>query len=89
MVLLTEIFQKGGELLDVHVKKFYHPLLITHGSMDTLTCPQASKEFVDKAPSADKIHVVYEKFVHELHNEPLEDREKVYAQYTSWIKARI
>jgi acylglycerol lipase len=87
--MLTDIFQKSAELLDVHAKNFYHPLLVTHGSLDTLTCPKASKEFVDKVPSIDKIHVLYDKYVHELHNEPLEDREKVYEEYTNWITARV
>lgn len=86
--LLTEVVVSCGELLTKHNATFNHPLLVTHGALDTLTSPVASKKFVDSVPSIDKQHVLFPGFVHELHNEPLQDRLKVYETYTSWILKR-
>jgi alpha-beta hydrolase superfamily lysophospholipase len=86
--LLTEVVISCGELLTKHYQSFSHPLLITHGALDTLTCPEASKKFVDTCRSTDKKHILFPGYVHELHNEPLDDRKKVYETYQSWILER-
>ncbi|GAA6038080.1 hypothetical protein JCM8097_007536 [Rhodosporidiobolus ruineniae] len=68
------------------------PLLIVHGTADKVTCPDASKEFVDKV-KGDKVGATdatfkpFEGFYHEMHNEPEPDRNVELDYLVSWILA--
>ena len=86
--LLQDLSFKSKDLLTKHASTFKLPLLVCHGTKDSLTCPKASKEFVQKSPSRDKTYQEWINFVHELHNEPQQDRQKVIATYIEWIQKR-
>jgi alpha-beta hydrolase superfamily lysophospholipase len=60
------------------------PLLVTHGSADTLTSPAGSRRVADGAASTDITLKIYDGFYHELHNEP--EKETVFADIVRWLK---
>ena len=66
--------------------KFRVPLLILHGTADTITSPQGSYEFYEMAGSADKTYKRYEGAYHNLFVET--NREIIYDDITNWINAR-
>ena len=63
------------------------PILILHGTLDRVTRPSGSQLFYDTAGSADKTLKLYEGYYHDL----LHDigKEKVMADITAWIDARV
>ena len=87
--MLSQLIFRGEELLQEGVKKFVLPVLLTHGSIDTLTDPNATKEFFQKCPSEDKQLQIFEGYYHETLNEPAEYRKPVYELYSSWLTKRI
>ena len=89
VTLLSQLIFKGEELLATGVTNFHCPILMTHGSSDTLTDPTATKEFFEKCPSKDKELKIFEGYYHEMHNEPEEFRKPVYETYSRWLLARI
>jgi acylglycerol lipase len=87
--LLQDLTFKAADLLSKqHTAKFNLPILIAHGTKDSLTCPKASKMFIERVVSIDKTYQEWTGFVHELHNEPSEDRLKVITSYVDWIRVR-
>jgi alpha-beta hydrolase superfamily lysophospholipase len=66
---------------------FTLPLLIIHGTKDTVTRPEGSQEFYAKASSKDKTLKLYEGYFHD----PLSDigKEAVMADIRSWIGAHL
>ncbi|MEW5733819.1 MAG: lysophospholipase [Thermodesulfobacteriota bacterium] len=66
---------------------FSPPLLIVHGASDRLVDPQTSREFFEKAGSADKTRLDYASCYHEPHNE-VEWRKPV-SDILSWVEKRI
>ncbi len=64
------------------------PLLVIAGSADPIVPAAGSRVIAERAGSADKRIVVYEGFVHELINEPPDDREKVTRDLVEWLKSR-
>ena len=65
---------------------FRVPLLILHGTADTLTSPAGSREFYDRAGSGDKTYKTYDGAYHNLFVET--NREEVYDDIAAWIHAR-
>jgi acylglycerol lipase len=63
------------------------PLLILHGTLDKVTRPSGSQLFYDTAGSADKTLKLYEGYYHDLLHDV--DKEKVMADITGWINARV
>ena len=63
------------------------PMLIMHGTEDKQTNVEGSRELSQRAKSADKTLVLYEKQAHDLLHEP--DRDKVIADVTKWIEAHV
>ncbi len=63
------------------------PLLVQHGGADPLTSPQASREFVDRASSEVKRHIVYDGLRHEIVNEI--DRDRVIGDLCDWVIQRF
>ncbi len=63
------------------------PLLVMHGGADPLTSLQASRDFVDRAASTNKKHVVYDGLRHEIVNEI--DRDRVISDLVQWISERF
>jgi alpha-beta hydrolase superfamily lysophospholipase len=63
------------------------PLLILHGTSDKAAKSSGSEHFYSQAGSADKTLKLYEGAYHDLLNDT--DKEKVMADITGWIAARI
>lgn len=59
------------------------PLLLMHGTGDTITSLQRSQAFFERAGSADKTFKTYDGFYHELFNEP--DNGQVFADLVQWL----
>jgi len=65
---------------------FRVPLLILHGAADTLTSPQGSFEFYERAGAVDKGYRSYDGAYHNLFVES--NREEIYDDIAAWITAR-
>ncbi|KAJ3383487.1 hypothetical protein HDU92_004103 [Lobulomyces angularis] len=65
----ANIVLSGEELALNGWENFKTPILISHGSEDVLTCPIASKRFIEKVPIEDKEFWQMDGWLHELHNE--------------------
>ena len=63
------------------------PVLILHGTADTVTLPAGSRFFHETAGSADKTLKFYPDHVHDLLNDV--GKEKVVADIVAWIRARL
>ncbi len=77
---------RADERLKRDFPQFTLPLLIIHGTRDTVTRPEGSKEFYARASSADKTLKLYDGFYHD----PLNDvgKEIVMADIRAWIEQR-
>mgnify|MGYP005609593141 FL=1 len=76
------------EALPEEVDQLRIPLLVIAGSADPIVPADGSRDIAGRAGSADKESIIYEGHVHELINEPLEDREKVTQDIVDWLLAR-
>jgi alpha-beta hydrolase superfamily lysophospholipase len=78
---------RADERLKRDFKLFTVPLLIIHGTKDTVTRPEGSKEFYANAGSKDKTLKLYEGYFHD----PLSDigKEVVMNDIRSWIGAHL
>ena len=78
---------RADERLKRDFPLFKLPLLIIHGTKDTVTRPEGSQEFYDRASSADKTLKLYEGYFHD----PLNDigKEAVMADIRAWIEKRL
>src|SRR5262245_10972995 len=74
---------RADERLKRDFPQFKLPLLIIHGTKDTVTRPEGSQEFYDRAGSADKTLKLYEGYFHD----PLNDlgKEKVMTDIREWL----
>jgi acylglycerol lipase len=63
------------------------PVLILHGTLDKVTKPSGSQLFYDATGSADKTLRLYDGHYHDLLHDV--DKEKVMADITRWIDARV
>ena len=78
---------RADELLKKSFDQFTLPLLIIHGTKDTVTRPEGSQEFYDRASSADKTLKLYDGYFHD----PLNDlgKDVVMADIRAWLEKRI
>jgi acylglycerol lipase len=78
---------RADERLKRDFKLFTIPLLIIHGTRDTVTRPEGSKEFYANAGSKDKTLKLYEGYFHD----PLSDigKEAVMTDIRAWISAHL
>jgi alpha-beta hydrolase superfamily lysophospholipase len=78
---------RADERLKRDFPLFKLPLLIIHGTKDTVTRPEGSQEFYERAGSADKTLKLYDGYFHD----PLNDlgKEAVMADIRAWIESRI
>jgi acylglycerol lipase len=78
---------RAGERLKKELPLITLPILILHGTLDKATKPAGSQYFHDAAGSKDKTLKLYEGHFHDL----LSDigKEKVMADITDWIDARL
>ena len=75
------------EAIQAHQEKFNLPVLIMHGTQDTLTNIEGSKLLYEKASSIDKTLRLFEGLYHEILNEP--ERDQVIGEILTWIADRI
>jgi alpha-beta hydrolase superfamily lysophospholipase len=66
--------------------QFRVPLLVLHGTADTLTSPAGSRGFFEAAGAADKTYRSYDGAFHNLLVET--NREEIYDDIAAWINAR-
>jgi acylglycerol lipase len=75
---------------DIRMKKEFQliklPVLIMHGTVDTVTVPHGSQMFFDRAGATDKTLKLYEGHFHDLLNDV--GKEQVLADVVAWIDAR-
>jgi acylglycerol lipase len=78
---------RADKLLENSFQHITLPLLILHGTADTVTRPSGSKEFYDKAGSSDKTLKLYEGHFHDL----LADvgKQQVMSDIQAWIDAHL
>lgn len=76
----------GQALLD-RAPEYTLPVLILHGESDPIADPAASREFYERAGSADKTIKFYPGLYHEIHNEF--ERAQVLADVVAWMDARL
>jgi alpha-beta hydrolase superfamily lysophospholipase len=77
----------GAEEALAAAPQFRRPLLLVHGEKDSVTSVAATREFFERAASADKTLTVYPGMLHETHNDL--GRERVIADVIAWIEQRI
>ncbi|RUS22843.1 Alpha/Beta hydrolase protein [Endogone sp. FLAS-F59071] len=65
------------------------PILQAHGTADKINFYHDSKTAFDLYASTDKTWRGHEEYYHELHNEPLQDREGVIREYVEWLQKQI
>ena len=66
--------------------EFRVPLLVLHGTADTVTSPAGSREFFECAGAGDKTYRSYEGAYHNLLAET--NREEIYDDMAAWMNAR-
>lgn len=76
------------EALPAEADQLRIPLLVIAGTTDPIVPAAGSRDIAERAGSADKQSIIYEGHVHELINEPLEDREKVTQDIVEWLLDR-
>jgi len=84
--LVSELFAAMDRVV-ANAASIRLPLLIMHGSEDTLTAVAGSKLLHEKVSSGDKQIVIYDGLYHEILNEP--ERKKVMADILRWLETRI
>ncbi|PRP73785.1 alpha/beta hydrolase fold-1 domain-containing protein [Planoprotostelium fungivorum] len=83
-----DLFNNGDWLLE-NASSFDAPLLLYHGDKDRLTSHTGSEAFFSSISSKDKTLKILPGYYHEMHNEPLEEREKVIEMLEGWIRERL
>jgi alpha-beta hydrolase superfamily lysophospholipase len=68
-----------------HAAELSLPALVMNGTEDTLTCPEGTKEFAERAGNL-VTHRAWHGCRHDLHDEP--QRERVFAYMIHWLKHR-
>jgi acylglycerol lipase len=92
------VFQEGGpartasELLSAlrtlseRMDELSVPVLVLHGTADTVTDPEGSKALATRARSADKTLKLYDGLFHDLLHEP--EKVRVLEDVSQWLQAR-
>ena len=84
--LVTALFSAMKRVVD-NASSIRLPMLIMHGSVDSLTAVEGSKLLHDSISSRDKKIVIYDGLYHEILNEP--ERKNVMEDILQWLETRI
>ena len=84
--LVTELFAAMTRVV-ANAVSIRLPLLIMHGSEDTLTAVEGSKLLYETVSSEDKKIVIYDGLYHEILNEP--EKQDVITDILQWLEPRI
>ena len=91
------VFQQGGpartasrllsalNTLSERMEEVSTPVLVMHGTADTVTDPEGSKALVERARATDKTLKLYEGLYHDLLHEP--EKAQVLADIVQWLRA--
>ncbi|MEA3350417.1 MAG: alpha/beta hydrolase, partial [Chloroflexota bacterium] len=79
-------FYEAGLWALEHAAEFPVPLLLMHGSDDTLTSPEASRAFAASVGERCTLKV-WDGLYHEIHNEP--EQEQVFDQIIAWLRQTL
>ena len=82
---VTELTGAVGRFPD-DVPRLRLPLLVMHGSEDSLTSVGGSRMVHERASSSDKTLEIYDGLRHEILNEP--EKERVISEMIEWLDAR-
>ena len=82
-------FTKTGEECLMRAPELKMPLLVFHGTSDTLVSHAGSQKLYDSASSRDKKIHLFESLYHETMNEIQSERDKVLAVVGTWILSKI
>lgn len=74
-------------LIESKSKYFSWPVLLLHGTGDSLTNPKGTEEFFRRISSEDKTFHRYPDLYHELVNEP--EKDSIIEDILEWIEARV
>lgn len=77
----------GAERVWAAAERLRVPLLVQHGTADTLTAPSGSRDLVARAGSTDKTLRIHGGLFHDLLREPDGAGERVTAEVVAWIDA--
>ncbi|KAF8398882.1 hypothetical protein HHK36_014746 [Tetracentron sinense] len=83
----------GSEILRIsshlqrNLSRLNVPLLVLHGTADTVTDPEASQKLYEEASSTDKSIKLFEGCLHDLLFEP--ERETIAKDIIEWLNSRI
>ena len=78
---------EAGEWALTNSAQLKTPMLIYHGTEDTLTSHDSSKSFVESSGGGDVTFKSLEGYYHESHNEP--EREDLFEMILEWMNARM
>ncbi|HYH96499.1 lysophospholipase [Hyalangium sp.] len=93
------IFQQGGpartasrllgalNTISERMEEVSTPVLVMHGTADTVTDPEGSKALVKSARSTDKTLKLYHGLYHDLLHEP--EKAEVIGDVAQWLKERV
>lgn len=84
--LVTALFSAMKRVVE-NATSIRLPMLIMHGSVDSLTAVEGSKLLHDSISSEDKKIVIYDGLYHEILNEP--ERKNVMEDILQWLETRI
>jgi alpha-beta hydrolase superfamily lysophospholipase len=84
--LSTEVMDTA-EWTQSHASDMALPCLIVHGGADRLCAPEASRRFFENVTFADKEHIEYEGYYHEVFNDL--GKEKVLADVEAWLDRHL
>ena len=83
--LISELFSTMQEC-QARANEIALPILIMHGSADTLTAPAGSQLLHDQVSSSDKTLKIYDGLYHEIFNEP--EAPQIYGEVINWLNQR-
>ena len=81
--LFVDLMAAGEYALD-HARQFPPPLFLAHGTADTLTSAEATREFGEAMGEGCTLKL-YEGWYHEVHNEP--ERQQFFDDLKAWLPA--
>lgn len=86
--LKTAVELSGSlELIGKKARNIYEPILVLHGSDDTLAKPEGSRFLYEKVSSEDRQIKIFDGLRHELFNEP--EKDYVLKTVREWIETRV
>lgn len=83
--LFVEMYQSGLWAFE-RAGDFPLPMLLMHGSADSITSPEASRQFAASAGDRVTLHI-WDGLFHEIHNEA--QKAEVFATMIAWLDARL